>query len=114
MMKIAVMAIALMMGSLAFGQNVSPSEKAHNLTVKLTNLLSLDADQASQIAEINQGIAEKNQNVRTATNMTADEKVQVLQSNNDARLYMYKGILTTEQYAKVEVFEQTKAPEYEL
>jgi len=116
-MKIAVMAIALLIGSLAFGQEskgISPDEKAFNLTSKMTKELKLDGDQAAKIAEINQGIAIKNQNVRTATNMSAEQKVEVLKSNNDARFYMYKTVLTEEQYTKYEQLDKELKAEEQL
>jgi hypothetical protein len=111
MMKIAVMAIALVMGSLAYGQQsqagITPEEKAHHLTTKLTQHLALNADQAAQIAEINVGIAQKNAGIRTASNISGEQKVQILQSNREARMNMYKNILTTQQYTQCEAFEQT-------
>lgn len=117
MMKIAVMAIALVMGSLAFGQQTNtgttPEERAHHLTTKMTTQLALNADQAAKIAEINMGIAQKNENIRTATNITNEQKTEILHSNHDARLNMYKNILTAEQYTKCEELEVTIASEIE-
>jgi hypothetical protein len=117
MMKIAVMAIALLMGSLAFGQEgkkLSPDEKAFHLSSKMTKELKLDGDQATKISEINLGIANKNESVRNATNMSAEQKVEVLKSNDDARLYMYKNVLTAEQFAKFEELEKAAKPEEKL
>jgi hypothetical protein len=117
MMKIAVMAIALLMGSLAFGQesqNLSPDQKAYNLTTQMTSSLQLDGDQAAKIAEINLGIADKNANVRSATNMSAEQKVDVLASNNAARLNMYKNVLTVEQFAQFEQLEAAHTIIYDL
>jgi hypothetical protein len=117
MMKTAVMAIALLMGSLAFGQqsqNLSPDQKAYNLTTQMTSALHLDGDQAAKIAEINLGIADKNNNVRNATNMSAEQKVEVLASNNEARLNMYKNVLTAEQYTQFEQLQAAHTIEYNL
>jgi hypothetical protein len=111
MMKIAVLAIALVMGSLAFGQQsqagITPEEKAYHLTTKLTQHLALNDDQAAKISEINVGIAQKNAGIRSAANISSEQKAQILQSNHDARMNMYKNILTGEQYTKCEAFELT-------
>lgn len=108
MMKIAVLAIALVMGSIAFGQGApatTPEERAYNLTTRMVTELALDGDQALKISDINMGIAQKNQAIRTATNMTADQKQEILLSNDAARLQMYRGILTTTQYTQAEAIE---------
>lgn len=101
MMKIAVLAIALVMGSIAFGQE-TPEEKAYNLTSRMVTELALDGDQATKISDINMGIAQKNAGIRTATNITEEQKLEILSSNNAARLQMYKGVLTDAQYAQAE------------
>lgn len=111
MMKIAVMAIALVMGSLAFGQETekaktSPEERANNLTTKMVKQLGLNGEQATQISEINLGIAGKNEGIRNNTNMTKEQKQEILLSNNAARMAMYKNVLTAEQYVKCEEMEK--------
>jgi hypothetical protein len=118
MMKIAVMAIALVMGSIAFGQGgqktkATPEEKAYRLTTKMVKELALDGDQASKISDINMGIAQKNEAIRTATNMTKEQKQEILLSNDAARMQMYKGVLTAEQYTKCEEFEKQRAEKRE-
>lgn len=116
MMKSALLAIALIAGGLtAFGQQdakqqkMTPEQRASHLTEKMVKQLELNADQAAKIAEINQGIAQKNENVRSATNMTAEQKKEVLESNRVARMSMYKNVMTAEQYAKCEAFEKERA-----
>lgn len=111
MMKIAVMAIALVMGSFAFGQGTekaktSPEERALNLTNKMVKQLGLNAEQATQISEINLGIAGKNEGIRNDANMTKEQKQEILLSNNAARMAMYKNVLTAEQYVKAEEMEK--------
>jgi Tfp pilus assembly protein FimT len=112
MMKIAVMAIALVMGSIAFGQpnmkKMTPEQRAQNLTTKMTKQLALNDDQAMKISEINQGIAQKNESIRTDANMSKEQKKEIMQSNHDARMSMYKNVLTTEQYTKCEQLEKER------
>ncbi|MES2557467.1 MAG: hypothetical protein V4604_15030 [Bacteroidota bacterium] len=104
MMKIAVLAIALVMGSIAFGQE-TPEERAYNLTNRMVTELALDGDQATHISDINMGIAQKNAAIRVATNMTEEQKQEILLSNDAARLQMYKGFLTAAQYTQAEAIE---------
>jgi len=113
-MKIAVMAIALVIGSFAFGQGgekakTSPEERANNLTTKMVKQLGLNGEQATQISEINLGIAGKNEGIRANANMTKEQKQEILASNNAARMAMYKNVLTAEQYVKCEEMEKLHA-----
>ena len=103
-MKTAVLAIALLVGSIAFGQE-TPEERAYNLTTRMVTELALDGDQATKISDINMGIAQKNEGIRTATNISAEQKQELLISNNAARLEMYKGVLTPAQYTQAEAIE---------
>lgn len=104
MIKIAVLAIALVMGSIAFGQE-TPEERAYNLTTRMVTELALDGDQALKISDINMGIAQKNEGIRSATNISEEQKQEILLSNNVARLQMYKGVLTDAQYTQAEAIE---------
>lgn len=111
-MKIAVMAIALVMGSLAFGQQemkkMTPDQRAQHLTTKMTKQLALNSDQVAKISEINLGIAQKNEGIRNDANMSKEQKKEILQSNHDARMSMYKSVLTAEQYTKCEEMEKQR------
>src|SRR4051812_30693323 len=102
MMKIAVMAMALLMGGIAFGQTTAaktttPEERAIRLTTKMTKALELNAQQAQQISDINLGIAAKNQGIRENTSFTQEQKNEIYLSNYEAAKSMYKGILTETQ-----------------
>lgn len=96
-MKIAAVAIALVIGSFAFGQ--TPEERAVRLTNKMTEELSLTLEQVEQISEINMGIAMKNESVRTS-DMTEDAKNEMLGYNAQACLNMYQVVLTPDQYTE--------------
>lgn len=97
-MKTIILALSLLIGGVSFAQ-LTPGEKAINLTKKMTTQLSLNDSQVDKISQINQGIAQKNQNIRTATNMTADQQKEILASNYSARMNMYANVLTEEQLA---------------
>lgn len=117
-MKIAVMAIALVMTGLVFAQEATkqrptPEERAYRLTTKMIKHLTLDGDQASKVAEINLGIAQKNESVHTSETMSADQKKEMLDYNNAARKELLKGVLTAEQMTKYEEYEKEQAAKRE-
>jgi hypothetical protein len=122
-MKVALFTAALLLGGLAFGQQplskttrsvsprteLTPDQKALNLTNKMITDLGLSGEQTSQISEVNLGIATKNHNARTNASFTAETINQIIQGNSEARKSMYKNILTTEQYSLFESLESTNA-----
>lgn len=117
-MKIAVMAIALVMTSLVFAQEgtkqrPTPEERAYRLTTKMIKHLTLDGDQAAKVAEINLGIAQKNEEVRNNQTMSADQKKEMLEYNNTARKELLKGVLTAEQMTSYEAYEKEMAAKRE-
>jgi protein CpxP len=124
-MKIMVVAIAFLLGGVAFGQEHSKSgkksheqheqkskssatDRATRLTARLTKQLGLNAEQALKISEINLNIAAKNEGVRNNASYSKEQKKEILASNNEARKAMYKGIFTAEQYAQFEVLEKER------
>jgi len=111
MMKIAIMAMALLVGGIAFGQEKAaktPEQKAYSLTTKLTKRLDLTEGQVAQISEVNTGIAMKNDGIRTNTSFTQEQKKEIIASNYEAAKSMYKSILTGEQYTKFIALEKER------
>jgi hypothetical protein len=120
-MKVALFTTALLLGSWAFGQQqitkpnqttvsraeITPDQKALNLTNLMITDLGLDGAQTSRISEINLGIANKNYGVRTNASYTPELKQEIIQSNNVARKAMYKEVMTAAQYATFETLETT-------
>lgn len=111
-MKIAVMAMALLIGGIAFGQNSvqkpTAQERAVRLTERMTKTLELNADQAQKISDINLGIAAKNQGIRENTNFTSEQKKEIYQSNYEAAKSMYQGVLTEAQFKKFIALEKER------
>lgn len=123
-MKIVMFAMAFLVGGVAFGQEKeknnkeaqehhgekkeksTPAERATRLTTKMTKELSLTAEQAQKVSEINLGIATKNEDVRNNTTYTQEQKKEIVASNHAARKAMYKDVLTAEQLAKYEELEK--------
>ena len=121
-MKYVIIAAALLMGSASMAQVVTkpqkttvksrnvdtPETKANRLTQEMVSELGLSGDQTQQISEINLGIAMKNDGVRKNTNFSEDQKAEIIKSNDQARISMYKGVLTAEQFAKFEAWDKAK------
>lgn len=120
-MKVALFTAALLLGGLAFGQQplskttrsissrseITPDQKALNLTNAMISDLGLNGEQTSKISEVNLGIASKNNDVRLNSSYSSELKNQIIEGNNNARKSMYKTILTPEQYTLFESLEST-------
>lgn len=88
----------------------TPAERAEMHTEKMTKALGLTADQRAKVAELNLGIAMKNEAIRNNQNMSKELKKESLKGNHDARMAQLKLILTEEQYKKAQEHEaQMKA-----
>jgi Spy/CpxP family protein refolding chaperone len=130
-MKMIVFATALMIGSVSFAQEkeksektehnkemgehkkLTPEERAQRLTTKMTEKLKLTPEQSSKISDINVGIAKKNEGIRANTSMAKEEKAKIIKSNHDARLMMYKDVLTAEQMTQYEAWEAAKKEKHQ-
>lgn len=111
MMKTAILAMALLIGGIAFGQEKvgkTPEERAYHLTTKLAKKLELSAEQTTKISDINLGIAMKNQGIRDDKNFTQEQKKEIIQSNYEAAKSLYQSVLTPDQYAKFLAWEKER------
>jgi|LakMenEpi03Aug12_release.lakeMendotaPanAssembly.Ray.scaffolds.fasta_scaffold686139_2 hypothetical protein len=111
-MKIFKMFLAvgvLFIGMSAANAQASTTEtaevRANAYTSALTSLLVLTEDQIVKMEEINLGIAMKNDGIRSNTNFSAQQKADILQSNDAARLERYGYFLTPAQMQSVQVYE---------
>jgi len=86
----------LISGSILAQTEKSASERAKNQTKKMTEELKLSTEQQSRIYEINLGINQKIDGVKTSK-LSEEEKRKALNHNNQARKEMIKGVLTAEQ-----------------
>ena len=78
----------------------TPEERAKLQTDRMTKQLVLTADQQSKVAELNLGIAKKNESIRNNVNMTAEQKKESINGNIQAQNDVLKTILTLEQFEK--------------
>jgi Spy/CpxP family protein refolding chaperone len=83
----------------------TPQERATMLTERMDKALVLTADQKGKIAELNLGVALKNERIRKDATLTKDKKKEALDANKATRDMNLKMILTPEQYAKVQKME---------
>ena len=74
----------------------SPEEKAKFQTEKMSSELSLTEEQKNQIYDINLKINQKNEALDQSL-MTAEERKKGHHANNQARMKMFSGVLTSEQ-----------------
>jgi superfamily II DNA helicase RecQ len=81
----------------------SAADRATRLTAKMTKQLDLTTEQAGFISDINLGIAAKNEAVRNDQSLSAEQKKQLIEANNSARIEMCKAHLTP---AQIEKFDQ--------
>lgn len=121
-MKMIVFAAALLIGGVSFAQESgkakgtemseqkksTPEERAQRLTAKMTEKFKLTPEQSSKISDINLGIAKKNEGIRGNASMAKEEKAKIIKSNHDARLMMYRDVLTPEQMTQYEAWEAAK------
>lgn len=105
-MRTIALAMTLLAGSVAFGQQqkpkATPEDKATRLTERMKKELLLTEDQATKVADINLGIARKNEGVRNNSSYTPEQKKQIHESNEAARKAMLKEVLTPEQFKRYE------------
>lgn len=83
----------------------SPQERAEMHTERMTKALDLTSNQRAKVAELNLGIAMKNDAIRNNTEMSKELKMESIKGNNDARKSYLKSILTEEQLKKFEEHE---------
>lgn len=112
MLKVLFIGIALMIGTTAVSAQETvkktAQERANAHTKHMTKALALTPDQASKVAELNLGVANKNEAIRKDVNMTQEMKKTYIQGNLDGRNTQLKMILNAEQFAKFEAQEAKK------
>lgn len=83
----------------------TPLERAELHTERMTKALDLTSDQRAKVAELNLGIAMKNDAIRNNAEMSKELKMESIKANNEARKTNIKSILTVEQLKKFEEHE---------
>ncbi|MBM3160875.1 MAG: hypothetical protein FJZ66_06015 [Bacteroidetes bacterium] len=97
MNKIIPLIIVTLLSTFSFAQTEkTASERAKNQTKKMTEELKLSNEQQSRIYEINLGINQKIDGLKSS-GLSEEEKKKALNHNNQARKEMIKGVLTAEQ-----------------
>ena len=91
--------LGLLIGSTSFAQT-EVKQNPQAMTEKLATELLLSAEQKEKVANLNNGIARKNESILNSSGLTSEQKKSSIQSNNSAKKDQMKLILTEEQYAK--------------
>lgn len=94
--------LGVMFTGIVMAQNEKTAEERAKLqTEKMTTELSLTNDQKSKVYEINLGINQKNDGLKSS-GLNDEEKKKALQHNNEARKEMIKAVLSPEQQVIME------------
>ncbi len=102
MLNVLFVGIALMIGTTSASAQETVQERADMHTKQMTKTLALSSDQTSKVAELNLGVANKNEVIRNDVNLTPDRKKEYIKGNLDGRKIQLQMILTPEQYSKFE------------
>jgi hypothetical protein len=100
----------LISGSILAQTEKSAADRAKVQTEKMSEELKLTEDQKSKIYEINLGINQKIDGLKTS-GLSEEEKKKAMHHNNEARKEMIKAILTKEQN---EILEKKMAERKEM
>ena len=98
-LKTGLFTLGLLIGSASFAQT-EVKQNPQAMTEKLATDLLLSAEQKEKVANLNNGIARKNESILNSSGLTSEQKKSSIQSNNSAKKDQMKLILTEEQYAK--------------
>ena len=112
MLNVLFVGIALMIGTTAVSAQgtvkKTAQERADMHTKHMTKALLLSPDQVAKVAELNLGVANKNEAIRNDVNLTADQKKEFIKGNKEGRKTQLQLILNAEQFAKFEAQEAKK------
>ncbi|MFM7666759.1 MAG: hypothetical protein ACKO7D_01065 [Bacteroidota bacterium] len=101
-LKFLTVGLVMLSSTLVFGQKTA-EEKATQQTAKMKTELGLTDEQSNNVQQINLGIIQKNEGVMNNASLSETEKNKIIKSNNEARMSMFKNVLTSEQYTKLEL-----------
>lgn len=98
---ITALSIMLITASVTAQQTESsPEQRAAVKTENMAKTLNLTEEQKSKVADLNLGIAQKNEAVKNNPNMTPEQKKEAYRGNEEGRKANLQLILTPEQYQK--------------
>ena len=112
-LKTGLFTLGLLIGSASFAQT-EVKQNPQAMTEKLATDLLLSAEQKEKVANLNNGIARKNESILNSSGLTSEQKKSSIQSNNSAKKDQMKLILTEEQYAKYLSIEAKESPSEQI
>lgn len=98
-LKTGLFTLGLLIGSASFAQT-EVKQNPQVMTEKLATELLLSAEQKEKVANLNNGIARKNESILNSSGLTPEQKKSSIQNNNSAKKDQMKLILTEEQFTK--------------
>ena len=112
MKKIKMMLVVamLLVSTQIFAQNGNrdPQQMVQRQTERMTERLSLTADQTAKVLEINKNLAEKMQAARNSGELTADNRSAFRKKQGEERDVELKKVLTEEQWTKWEAMKKER------
>jgi hypothetical protein len=97
MKKIVILFIGVLISGSTIAQaEKSATERAKNQTEKISQEANLTNEQKSKVYEINLGINQKNDALKTST-LSEEEQKKIQNQNNEVRKQMISALLTPEQ-----------------
>jgi Spy/CpxP family protein refolding chaperone len=109
MLNVLLVGLAMLAGTTVVSAQETakktPQQRADQHTERMTKTLGLTDEQRAKVAELNLGVAQKNEVVRNDANMTKEQKQAALKGNHQGRKDQLKNILTAEQFQKFEEHE---------
>jgi hypothetical protein len=102
MLNVLFVGVSLIIGTTSASAQETVQERADKHTKQMTKTLALSSDQVAKVAELNLGVAYKNEVIRNDANLTPDRKKEYVKGNIDGRKTQLQMILTPEQYLKFE------------
>lgn len=99
-----LVAMVAMTGLSVYAQDApkkTAEERATMHTQRMKNNLELTPEQVAKVQDLNLGIAQKKDAIRTNPNWNKEQKEEALKKVDEARMEHLKTILTAEQYEKM-------------
>jgi Tfp pilus assembly protein PilV len=98
---ITALSLVLLTGAVNAQKTEStPEQRAAQKTENMVKTLSLTPEQKPKVAELNLGVAQKNEAIKNNPNMTPEQKKEAYKGNEEGRKVNLQTILTPEQYQK--------------
>ena len=112
MKKILVLAAVVLASGASFAQDLDAAmDRATKKTEQMTASLALTPEQVERVRILNEGVEQKNEYINADATISAEEKKNRIQMNEDARNQTFQQLFTEEQYNKYKMERMKTAPQ---